>query len=946
MTTADLHEMPLLDLFLMETGAQCLNLNRELARWGAVQSPLERRSLQSPIEGRTAPPPPLPSPASGRGGALEGDDTGGPDFSAMQRAIHSITGAARLVDLQPIIDLTQAMEHGLMIAAANPTPESRQPLESAINQLSQLSQIKTNQLLDALEERKGILTNLAYQLRKQGTSTPSPAEGESPALTPEQPILGGQGLFQIFTEDAENQLAVLSDNLIQIEKTPQAGVLLESSMRAVHSLKGAARIIGLTGIVTLTHNMEDIFIAAQDGVLALSPEHIDALFTAADLVRDLIKHDESAIPSWFEENAATIATLADQLRRMAGDAAAPTPASRPDKKAHKTAATAPPGKEKLPTEQRRQRPQPISNSDRHLRVSAQGMSRILALASEAMIESRWLPQITSSIGRLKRRQDEIWYALEKIRAQLPTNEIPATLDSGLSDIAAKLKRCQGTLSGQIDELTEHSTHSVNIAHRLHHEVISNRMQPLSEGLIGLPRLVRDLSRKLGKTVRLEVIGSETKIDRDIMDKLESPFIHLVTNAIDHGVEDPAQRAKIGKPPEATLRITAKHHAGMLVITVADDGRGLNYEALRQKAVDRRMVSAKIAAELTESELAEFLFLPKFTTRESADSTSGRGVGLDIVYNAIREIRGSIELRSIPNHGLTFELHLPLTLSIIRGLMVEINKEPYSLPLVSIDHVIRLSRCDIKEIGNRQYFLSNNKQVYIITAQQALDLRERELNDDTLSVIVVSSANTAYGLVVDRFQGIRDLVVQPLNPRLGKLKSISAAAIAEDGTPILILDVNDLRQSMDHLISGDRLQRIEPQISGQGPSRLKRILVVDDSITVREVERKVLSEHGFEVEVAVDGVEAWNLIRNTSPYNLIITDIDMPNMDGIELLVHIKESKEHENIPVIILSYKDREADRTRGLDAGADYYLTKSSFHNQALIEAVEDLIGEPGERR
>lgn len=903
MSKSDLNEMSLLDLFLMETGTQCLQLSHELARWGDGQ---------------------------GRG----------PDFNAMQRAVHSITGAARIVDLQPVIDLTRAMEHGLLVAAGHPDPEIKTRLESAVDQLSQLAQSKTSHLQETLAERKNLLANLTHLLQKLTPTLPLPTpKGDHPA-EPSRPGLTSQGLFQIFTEDAENHLAVLSDNLLQIEKAPKAGVLLESSMRAVHSLKGAARIIELHDIVTLTHCMEDIFIAAQEGGLTLTPDHIDALFAAADLIRDLIKQEEAAAPQWFVQHAQRLTSLAEQLHRIA------TPRTPPPflipteetgaEEAHKEPA--------LPVDQRRQTPDP-TDGDRYLRVSAQGMSRILALASEAMIESRWLPTITTTISRVKRQQDEAWYALEKTRALLQGSGIPVALDSGLADIAAKLKRSQDFLGHQLVELTEHSTHSVNIAHRLHHEVISNRMQPLSEGLLGLPRVVRDLSRKLGKVVRLEVLGSETLIDRDILDKLESPFNHLVTNAIDHGVEPPEARAKAGKPREATLRITARHHAGMLVITVADDGRGLDYRTLRAKAVEKRLVSEKVAAELTEAELSEFLFLPSFTTRESADSTSGRGVGLDIVYSAIREIRGSIEVFSLPGQGLTFEMHLPLTLSIIRGLLVEINQEPYALPLVNIDHAVRLPRSEIKEMGNRQYFISNHKRVGLITAQQALELVEHTLDEETLSIIVVSGASHTYGLIVDRFQGIRDLVVQPLNPRLGKLKSISAAAIAEDGTPILILDINDLRQSMDHLISGDRLQRIEPQISGQGASDRKRILVVDDSITVREVERKVLTEHGFEVEVAVDGLEAWNMIRHAT-YDLIITDIDMPNLDGIELLVHVKETPDYEDTPVIILSYKDREEDRARGLEAGADYYLTKSSFHNQALIEAVEDLIGEPGVRR
>jgi two-component system sensor histidine kinase and response regulator WspE len=259
MTKSDLNDMSLLDLFLMETSSQCLNLNHELARWVHLPSPMRP------------------------GGDDDGDDTSstlqgaGPDFNAMQRAVHSITGAARIVDLQPVIDLTRAMEHGLMIAAAHPSPEIRDRLHSAVDQLSQLAQSKSSQLQETLDERKNLLTNLTNLLLKQQALHPSPPPpaGKQPATSPHRPNLASQGLFQIFKEDAENHLAVLSDNLLQIEKTPKAGVLLESSMRAVHSLKGAARIIELHDIVTLTHSMEEIFVAAQTGGLLLTPDHID-----------------------------------------------------------------------------------------------------------------------------------------------------------------------------------------------------------------------------------------------------------------------------------------------------------------------------------------------------------------------------------------------------------------------------------------------------------------------------------------------------------------------------------------------------------------------------------------------------------------------------------------------------------------------------------------------
>lgn len=899
---ADLNDMSLLDLFLMESGTQSLSLAHELSLW-------------------------------------EGGDGGGKvDFTVMHRAVHSITGAARIVDLQEVIDLTQAMEQGLRVAATHPTTEIRNLLEEATGYLTQLGKGNNSQIQEFLKEKESLLSELTKRLRALNAPSIPPVAIADTKAEPASPLssFAGQGMFQIFAEDAENHLAVLSDNLIQIEKNPSAAVLLESSMRAVHSLKGAARVIGLTEIVTLTHIMEELFIAAQSRGLTLSSNHIDTLFSAADIIRGLTKEDDNTVAQWFEHNNEQIITLSEQINRIVGnqeETAAPPSIQSP--------------KEPSPESKKDSGPPPIKTvTDRHLRVSSHGMNRILALASEVMVESRWLPALTTSLTRLKRQQDEAWYALEKFLVQLSESGAPTLVTSSLSDIAAKIKRGQDSLSNQIADLTEHSTHSVSISHRLHNEVITNRMQPLSEGLVGLPRLVRDLARKLNKSVRLEVIGAETLIDRDILEKLESPFTHIITNAIDHGIETQDEREKHNKPREATITLCARHHAGMMVITISDDGRGLDYDALRRKAVEKRLVSDKIAADLTEAELSHFLFLPNFTTKMVADSTSGRGVGLDIVHNAVREIRGSIELNSVAGQGLTFELQLPLTLSIIRGLLLEINNEPYALPLVNVDHAVRLPLEEVKEMGNRSYFIFNNRRVGLISAQQTLDLKERKRQESTLSVIVMSSGPNSYGLIVDRFDGIRDLVVQPLNPRLGELRSISAAAIAEDGTPILILDINDLRQAMDHLISGDRLRRVTPHIVQETTrSPRKRILVVDDSITVREVERKILTDHGFLVDMAVDGLDGWGMVRRNT-YDLIITDIDMPNLDGIELLVHIKNSKELENIPVIILSYKDREEDKTRGLDAGADYYLTKSSFHDQALIEAVEDLIGAPGETR
>ena len=909
----DINAMSLLDLFLMETTAQCENITNELAMFSS-------------------------------GSSIS------PNAESIKRAVHSIKGAAKIVDISLIINLTKAMECTLQ----ETTPESlgtdklKQLFEACIDQLNHLSKAGSKNLKETLRNNKNLINNLIKSLENFDDQTKTPSESVSPAVAPSAPSsphfqeMSNLGLFQIFKEDAENHISVLYENLIQIEKKPDAVTLLEASMRAIHSLKGAARIIELHQIVKLTHHIEDIFVAAQDRNITLTPDSIDTLLASIDILKSLIKEDETSIEYWLNNNSKKIDTTVNELssiRTLSQDV--PSPQVEDNLKDSQKEQNQALERRSRPNRADRRKSRSLIERDQTLRVSAKGMSRMMGLAGEAMVESRWLPTLSGRTVQLKRKQDMIWNSLSKLHKHFIETEITPYIESRFESINAKVRNCQEFLSDYLSEIDVHARTYSEISHRLHKEIITSRMQPFAEGIKGMPRLIRDLGRKFNKQIRLEVSGAETLVDRDILEKLDSPITHLVTNAIDHGIELPDEREDKDKHREAIIIIEAKHVSGMLHITVSDDGRGIDTEKLRKKVVEKKLVSQKIASDLTEYELHDFLFLPNFTTKKTVTKTSGRGVGLDIVHDTIRKIRGSVQLTSILGKGTFFEIKLPLTLSIIRGLIVEINNEPYSFPLVNIDHVLKVPRTDIKEVEGRQYFVSKEKRIGIIAAQQVLDLDDNEADDADLSIIVMNSERNTYGLIIDSFLGIRDLVVQQLNPKLGKLRSISAAAIAEDGTPILILDIQDLVHSMDHIISGNKLKKIDPFSKAAAQKTKKLILVVDDSITVREVERKLLTLRGFDVDVAVDGLDAWNMIRN-SAYDLIITDIDMPHMDGIELLIQIKASHQFESIPVIIISYKDREEDRNRGLDAGADYYLTKGRFNNQILIDAVEDLIGGP----
>jgi two-component system sensor histidine kinase and response regulator WspE len=305
---------------------------------------------------------------------------------------------------------------------------------------------------------------------------------------------------------------------------------------------------------------------------------------------------------------------------------------------------------------------------------------------------------------------------------------------------------------------------------------------------------------------------------------------------------------------------------------------------------------------------------------------------------MKRLRGTIRIGSEAGKGTSFHLQLPLTLSVLRALIVEIAGEPYGFPLAAITRTIKVRREAIATLEGRQHFEFEGQRVGLVTAHQVLDKPEAAAAGEEYPVIVIGERGERYGLVVDRFLGERELVVQPLAARLGKIKDISAGALADDGTPLLIVDVEDLVRSVQKLSAAGRLSNVQDG-AVRAEARRKSVLVVDDSLTVRELERKLLQARGYDVEVAVDGMDGWNAVRS-GEHDLVITDVDMPRMDGIELVTLIRKDPHLKSRPVMIVSYKDREQDRTRGLEAGADYYLTKGSFHDESLVKAVEDLIG------
>lgn len=755
--------------------------------------------------------------------------------------------------------------------------------------------------------------------------------------------LNDLSLVDLFREEAEAQTAVLTSGLLALERPNAEADQLELCMRAAHSLKGAARIVGLDVGVRIAHAMEDCFVAAQQGRLTLSAEHIDQLLSGTDLLSRIANTPAQDLTAWTNKEGPHIATWLSAMERLltpGNDVAMSSTGDQPFVTIVAAPATASPA---MPPDARDASGKVWvarrDDADRMLRVTAENLNRLLGLAGESLVEARWVKPFAESILRLKRLQRQSCNALDALRNALSTQVLDEQIEIALATAQRSALECHQALAERLVELEMFDRRSLSLSHRLYDETLACRMRPFADGVQAFPRMVRDLASALGKQVRLEIVGETTQVDRDILVKLDAPLGHLLRNAIDHGLESPENRRVAGKPVEGIVRLEARHSAGALQVIVSDDGCGVDLDKIREAVVARRLINREAANALSEAELLEFLFLPGFTMKPTVTEISGRGVGLDVVQDMVKQVRGTVRVSSQSGNGTRFQLQLPVTLSVVRTLLTEIGGESYAFPLASIVRTLKLPTDKIELLEGRQHFDLDGRRIGLVTAHQVLATRETALGDE-LSVIVLADLTHAYGLVVDRFAGERELVVQSLDPQLGKIKDISAGALMEDGSPVLIVDVEDLLRSMDKLVSGQRLSKVPSGQARVEEQKRKRVLIVDDSLTVRELERKLLGNHGYDVEVAVDGMDGWNAVR-TGHFNLVVTDIDMPRMDGIELVSLINKDPNLKSVPVMVVSYKDSERDRRRGLEAGAAYYLSKGSFHDETLVQAVVDLIGE-----
>ena len=716
--------------------------------------------------------------------------------------------------------------------------------------------------------------------------------------------LSNFSMDELFRAEAEMQCASLAGDLLALEKEPNPLPLLENLMRAAHSLKGAARIVGRGEAVRVAHVMEDCFVQLQKKKSLPSPETVDVLLQGADLLRQLA--GVSAGTPSPEEIEAFLQVCANPGMVAPG-------ARLPAAPAEKSAAP------------------PAAQEKRDVRLDSERLDNLLALAGQAVVASR--PDGSGDSLRAAMRR------LQSLLVETAKTTDPHLQSTLLRRALVTASSCQSTLAeeGEARDLRERRL--AQLCTRIYNQTLACRLRPFADIVPGLKRLARDLARELKKEVEVEIEGETTEVDRDLLDRLDGPLAHLIRNSLDHGLETPEDRQRGGKPKTGVLSVEVRSQGGWLIVRVGDDGRGVSNDLIRAAIVRRSLASPENLQQMSDSELSEFLLLPGFSLSERVTEISGRGVGLDAVRAMVYGAGGSLRIHRPEGGGFACEMILPISLSLIRALVFEVAEGSYAVPLSRIERVVEVPVEEVHAIAGRQHIYVAQERVEVVSAAEILELGEAPAAQEKLPILILQGGSGKVAVMVDRFLGIRQLSLQRLDPSLGKVQDVSAAAVLDDGQPVVVLDVDDLTVTAANFSTGSRYRPMAR--GGEGAVRsVRRILVADDSLTVRELERKLLANHGYAVETAVDGADAWNSLRAGS-YDLLVTDIDMPRMDGIELVRLIRADARLRDLPVVVVSYKDRPEDRARGLEAGADFYLPKSSYEDESLLRAARELIGE-----
>ena len=722
-----------------------------------------------------------------------------------------------------------------------------------------------------------------------------------------------QQLLASFKLEADERLATLADELAGWRESAASAEAVESLFREVHSIKGAARAVGLAAMEQLCHAWESLLAAVRSGALELSVERVELCRHALGMLQQL-----HAGPAPDGEKQAE---LIENLEAAASGAAVQLP------------------EQPLAPASPRNEPGTVRVSTQRLDALLFHSESLLQHRLEAQSLSRRLGEHVQACAPQHGRQISA-AVLEQLRGSLAT--LPAASQGGLKLLFDYLDWSQAQLDGlhfaavQLNKAGKHLAQGLTqLSAGLTDELQSALLLAGSHLVEGLPAMVQDLASQAGKRVDLQVRGSHLQIDKRILDELRTPLTHLLRNALDHGLETPQQRLACGKPELGQLQLELlQESADRFELRIRDDGRGLDLAQLKAKAVSSGLLSLEQAEALGDAEAAKLVFSSGLSTSAMITDLSGRGLGMAIVQEVVERLGGRIDLESSPGQGCCFHLHPPLSLSTFRAVIVRIGERTFAVPALAVERCLRLPATALKNLENRPTLVFQQQVLAVWSLAEVLGLGPQARDAGKLTLLLLKVRGERFVLLVDELLGDQEITVKNLGKQLLRVRNLLGATLLGDGQLVPILHPGDLYRSAQET----RVSALAQSAETRPGSTRQRLLIAEDSFTSRGLLKAILEAAGYQVATANDGLEAWNALKQAQ-FDLLVSDVEMPRMDGFTLTSRIRADRELDSLPVVLVTALGTAEDRARGLEAGANAYLVKSGFEQDSLLDAIRRLI-------
>ncbi len=753
-----------------------------------------------------------------------------------------------------------------------------------------------------------------------------------------------------FTEEAHDHLQRITRHLFQIEETPgDQRHIIEEVFRTAHTLKGSARMMGFTGMSTLAHKIEDLFIELRDNHLPMQPHVTDLLLYTLDVMTLRLENLENPSAETID-----IVPIVDLFDTLLDGHAIDVPHSATTRSGSHASVEASPVPESEP-ESTENAPEDAEKRQ-HIRIRTKDLDVMLNLVGEVLMnQHRYDGQLTAFRAftrELVHHRQQIADLQEYFLRYVDLSAQPKLLglSKQLGQNASQLLRNTKTLAKTIRADRQQMHTAVD---NLQEHVIDIRMVPASRMFDLLPRLARMTARSLGKQVDLHMLGEDTRIDTRLIEELRDPLMHLIQNAIRHGIESPQMRERHGKSPRGTITVSASQEGNRIVLRVKDDGSGISLNRIKDVAARKGIVSQNDVRSISEQDLYGFLFQSGFSTADNVDDIAGRGFGLDIVRDHVDRVQGEIEVLSEVGAGTEFSLKLPLTLTIMNTLMVRVADQIFAIPTSAVERTFDYCPDRIELLGHIPTVAVDDALLPIIDLQRILRFSDRHPihrsppasaesppDQPQQIVIVLCSEEHRIAFIVDDLVEECEIVLKHLGPCLKRVRHIAGATALREET-IIILFVRDLIHSADAILSETHAHSMLLEAHAQTdaiPSAddayCRRVLVIDDSLNTREVERAMLERAGYCVETSTNGIEGLHKLR-TMRFDAVVTDIEMPHMNGLQVTRNIRQDNDLRHIPVVVVSARHSKESRRESLDAGAAAHLVKGEFDESTLIRTI-----------